>query len=160
MAACNHSFSSWFFFSSLFCLFISIGGGLQGCAPIDQRTFDPTASKPPTRAHAIPPAPPQKQVPFLQILEGTPEREYTAPVDKAAKIALSRKSNILFVIQSIAPMHSTPDQQAKALSDITKNLAVPIAQRIIAAGARPIQIDMRAYTDSTVQSAMVRVNVR
>lgn len=132
---------------------------MQGCAPIDQRTFNPNAGKPP-RPHSTPPAPPKTQAPFLQILDATPQSDYATPVDTAAKMALSRKPNILFIVQGIAPMQNTPDKQAQILTELTQRLVVPVANRIVAAGARPIQIDMRVSTDSTAQHAMVRVNVR
>ncbi|MXV43817.1 hypothetical protein GS501_01955 [Saccharibacter sp. 17.LH.SD] len=151
-------FSRIFSFCYLPAVF-AVMGGVVGCSPLDQRTFDPRAGTPP-KPYIAPVVAPTPKAPFLQIMEGTPESDYAAPVETATKAALARKSNILFIIQGIAPMQSTPDKQLQILSDLTQNLVVPVAKRIQAAGALPIQIEMRASTDSTVSHAMVRVNVR
>lgn len=144
---------------SLPLLFSLVGLGFQGCAPLDQRTFDPNAGKPP-QVHVTQPMPPKKQPPFLQVVEGTPESDYAGPIEKATKIALNRKPNVLFIVQGIAPMQNTPDKQAQTLNNLTQHLAVPVTNHIVAAGARPVQIDMRVATDPTAHQAMVRINVR
>ncbi|MUG05204.1 hypothetical protein GM556_06565 [Bombella sp. ESL0378] len=141
-------------------LFALLATPLWGCNPIDQRTFDPQAGRPPrVAAPALPVAAPGKPA-FLQIIEGTPEEEYGPAVEKAAKLALSRKSNILFTVQGIAPMQKTPEAERETLHTLTQNLVSPVANHILAAGARPIQLDMRVSTDPTVHSNMVRIYVR
>lgn len=133
---------------------------LCGCNPIDQRTFDPQAGRPPkVAAPTLPPTTPGKPA-FLQIAGGTPEQTYGPEVEKATKLALSRKSNILFIVQGIAPMQKTPDAEAESLHRLTQELVNPVASHILAAGARPIQLDMRASSDPTVQNNMVRIYVR
>ena len=133
---------------------------LCGCNPIDQRTFDPQAGRPPqVAAPALPAAAPGRPA-FLQITGGTPEQTYGPEVEKATKLALSRKSNILFIFQGMAPMQKTPDAEAESLHRLTQELVNPVASHILAAGARPIQIDMRASSDPTIQNNMVRIYVR
>ncbi|GBD57197.1 hypothetical protein [Gluconobacter wancherniae] len=133
---------------------------LTGCKLIDQRTFDPNAGKPPKPY--IPPTPPgpAPKAPFLQIEAGTPASEYGPIVEKAAKAALARKPNVLFIVQGYAPMQPDPAAQAQTLSDLTKQQIAPIADRIAAAGAQPIQIEIHATTDPSIQHARVRVDVR
>lgn len=135
---------------------------LADCAPIDQRFFNPDAGQPPKPY--IPVKTVQNNVnrpaAFLQIIEGTPEEDYGPAIDSAVKIALQRKRNILFIVQGLAPMQDTSDAQAKALVDLTENLATPVAARILKAGAAPVQIEMQAATDPAIHQAMVRVNVR
>lgn len=137
-----------------------LAASLCGCNPIDQRTFDPQAGRPPkVAAPALPATPPGKPA-FLQIAGGTPEDDYGPQVEKATKLALSRKRNILFIVQGMAPMQKTPEAETKSLQSLTKDLVNPVASHILAAGARPIQLDMRVGSDPTVQNNMVRIYVR
>ena len=133
---------------------------LCGCNPIDQRTFDPQAGRPPKVAAPALPATPPGRPAFLQIAGGTPETEYGPQVEKATKLALSRKRNILFIVQGMAPMQKTAEAETQALQHLTKELVSPVASHILAAGARPIQLDMRVGSDPTVQNNMVRIYVR
>lgn len=133
---------------------------LWGCNPIDQRTFDPQAGRPPrVAAPALPVSAPGKPA-FLQIIDGTPEDEYGPAVEKATKLALSRKANILFIVQGITPMQQTPEAERQTLHDITQHLVSSVGHHILAAGARPIQLDMRVSADPTVHNNMVRIYVR
>lgn len=141
-------------------LLITLATPLWGCDPIDQRTFDPQAGRPPrVAAPALPVAAPGKPA-FLQIVDGTPEDEYGPAVEKATKLALSRKNNILFIIQGIAPMQKTPEAERETLHTLTQDLVAHVASHALAAGARPIQLDMRVSADPTVHSNMVRIYVR
>lgn len=133
---------------------------LAGCKLIDQRTFNPQASKPP-RPY-IPPAPPapKPKPPFLQIEDGTPEAEYGPAVDRAVKAALARKENVLFIVQLLVPMQTDPTAQAKAMTEATQTDLEPVARRISMAGAQPIQIEMHAIADGSVKHPVVRVDLR
>ncbi|GBR68565.1 hypothetical protein [Gluconobacter kanchanaburiensis] len=133
---------------------------LSGCKLLDQRTFNPNAGKPPHPY--IPPAPPgpPPHAPFLSVSEGTPESEYGPVVERAAKTALSRKENVLFIVQAFAPPQATPDAQAQALTEVTDHLAAPVAAHLTKAGAQPIQIEMHAITDGSTAKPFVRVDVR
>ncbi|MQR99608.1 hypothetical protein GFJ39_10450 [Gluconobacter sp. AC10] len=133
---------------------------LSGCKLLDQRTFNPNAGKPPHPY--IPPAPPAPppHAPFLSVSEGTPESEYGPVVERAAKAALSRKPNVLFIVRAFAPPQPTPDAQAQALTDVTNHLAVIVASHLKQAGAQPIQIEMHAITDPSATKPSVRVDVR
>lgn len=149
-------------FGGLALAFLALSGlsGLNGCAPIGQRTFDPEAGRPPQVA--LPPEPPPKpgKRPFIEIMDGTPDEDYAQALDKAVRLALTRKPNILFVVEAAAPMQAAPAAQVKILQGLTRRLALPVGNRIIAAGAEPIQLDMRAVTDPLLKQAVVRINVR
>ncbi|WP_249197720.1 hypothetical protein [Gluconobacter kondonii] len=133
---------------------------LSGCKLLDQRTFNPNAGKPPHPY--IPPAPPAPppHAAFLSIPGGTPESEYGPIVERAAKAALARKANVLFIVQAFAPHQATPDAQAQALTDVTDHLAAGVAAHIEKAGAQSIQIEMHAMTDPSATKPFVRVDVR
>ncbi|MPV99670.1 hypothetical protein [Bombella apis] len=133
---------------------------LCGCKPIDQRTFDAQAGRPPRTATPALPAPAPEKPAFLQIAGGTPERDYGPAVEKATKLALGRKSNILFIIQGMAPMQQTPEAERQSLQQLTETLVNPVASHVLAAGARPIQLEMKVGSSPTVQNNMVRIYVR
>ncbi|EHH67480.1 hypothetical protein [Gluconobacter morbifer] len=133
---------------------------LSGCKLVDQRTFNPNAGRPPQPVvPPAPPAPPAKP-PFLQIRSGTPESEYGPIVDRAVRAALAHKANVLFIVQGLAPMQASPDEQARVLTDLTKKQLAPLGARIARAGAQPIQIEMHAATDPSLKDAVMRVDVR
>ncbi|QDH15427.1 hypothetical protein E3E11_05705 [Oecophyllibacter saccharovorans] len=134
---------------------------VAGCAPIDQRTFNPQASMPPKVVAPVPvrhKAP--SRHPFIEIMAGTPREDYATPVAKAVRMALARKPNILFIVEAAAPMQPTPARQVAALSGLTRDLATPIGEEIVKAGAEPLQLEMRAVTDPDLQQGRVRINVR
>lgn len=132
---------------------------LFGCDPIDQRTFDPTAGKPP-QIPAPQPTLIHEKPAFMEISEGTAEAEYGPAVEKATKLALTHKSNMLFIIESMAPMQETPEADVRILQNLTKDLTTHIAKHVLTAGARPIQLDMRATTNPAIQKPLVRIYVR
>lgn len=135
---------------------------LASCAPLDQRYFDPQAGRPP-KALSLKPKTLPNMVPkksFIEIVEGTSEENYGPEVEKAAKIALERKKDILFIVESVIPASPTPDQDLAHLESLNKNLLLPVTHHLRAAGAQPIQIDMRSETDMTLHQAMIRINVR
>lgn len=133
---------------------------LGGCKLLDQRSFDPDAGKPPKPV--LPPAPPapKPRPPFLEIRSGTPEEQYGPVVDNAVKVALARKENALFVVQLLAPTDPDPAVQARDLTVLTRTELQPVARRIIAAGAQPIQVEMHANADPSVTHPVIRVDVR
>lgn len=133
---------------------------LSGCKLLDQRTFNPNAGKPPHPVVPLAPPGPPPRAPFLAVSEGTPESEFGPIVERAAKAALARKPNVLFVVQAFAPPQPTPDAQAQALTDVTSHLGALIAAHIEKAGAQTIQIEMHAITDPSATKPFVRVDVR
>ncbi|WP_252347448.1 hypothetical protein [Gluconobacter sp. P5H9_d] len=133
---------------------------LAGCKLVDQRTFNPQAGKPPQPYIPPPPPAPKAKPPFLQIEGGTPESEYGPVVDQAVKSALARKENVLFIVRLLVPLQSDPAAQAKAMTEATQTDLEPVAHRISTAGAQPIQIEMHALTDPSVQHPLIRVDVR
>lgn len=134
---------------------------LGGCTPISQRTFNPQAGMPPkVELDALPPRPVNTHHPFIEIMADTPEDAYAPAVKQAVHTALARKPNILFIVEAAAPMQPTPEQQAQTLTALTRNLAAPVGEKIIAAGAQPLQLQMQAVTDPDIKQGMVRINVR
>ncbi len=143
-----------------FTVLLLLAAPLCACNPIDQRTFDAQAGRPPKTAAPPLPTPTPEKPAFLQIAGGTPEQDYGPAVEKATKLALSRKTNILFIVQGMAPMQKTPEAETQSLQHLTQTLVNPVASHILAAGARPIQLEMRVGSNPTLQSDMVRIYVR
>ncbi|MDF7673493.1 hypothetical protein PT277_01795 [Acetobacteraceae bacterium ESL0709] len=139
-------------------LFMLTAAILQGCNPIDQRTFDPNANRPPVVPPKVDHTP--KAKPFIEIVEGTPPDVYRAPLQQAVKTALAHKPNILFTIEGLAPPQATPQEQFASLKVLLDSLVVPIATQITEAGAQPIQLDIRVGTDRSIKQSVVRINVR
>ncbi|GBR53505.1 hypothetical protein AA106555_1322 [Neokomagataea thailandica NBRC 106555] len=133
---------------------------LGGCKLIDQRTFDSHAGRPPS-----PPPPPAQAVqapkaPFLSIADGTAESEYGPVVDHAARVALQHKSNVLFIVRALTPPQPTVAEQQALLAKLSKGLLNSVSQKIIAAGAKPLQLELHAETDVSVHTPVVRVELR
>ncbi|QHI96333.1 hypothetical protein GT348_01415 [Aristophania vespae] len=131
---------------------------LQGCTPIDQRTFNADAGKPPVlhKKHYFTP----DKKPFVEIVQGTSQDVYGAPLKKAVKAALTQKKNILFIVEGLSPLQKTPEEQVTHMTALLNELVVPVATQISDAGALPIQIDMRLRTAPLLKQAVVRINVR
>lgn len=145
---------NFFYLTALFLTF-------NGCAPLDQRYFDPQAGISPMAhlKHSDEKKPLPKKS-FIEVIEGTSEQTYGASVETAAKIALQRKSNILFIVESIIPQEATPEKQIAHFEKMNKDLLLPISQHLITAGVQPIQIDMRTLTDPALTQGIVRIYVK
>lgn len=139
-------------------LFMLVALMMLGCNPIDQRTFDPNANRPPVVPDKVDNKPAVK--PFIEIVEGTSPDIYKVPLQQAVKTALAHKRNILFMIDGLAPPQKTPEEQLAVLKTLLDGLVTPIATQVTEAGALPIQLDIRLGTDPTVRQSVVRINVR
>lgn len=153
-------YPGWFYSKMRFQFLIFIPAiiALQGCNPIDQRTFNPNANRPPVVRIKADNGPATK--PFIEIVQGTSPDVYKAPLQQSVKAALAHKSNILFIIDGLAPPQKTPEEQQAVLKALLNELVVPVATQITEAGALPIQLDIRVETDSSVKQSVVRINVR
>ena len=129
---------------------------LNACAPLDQRTFDPSAGRPP-KVH-VPPAPPAKP-PFVQIMAGTPESLWQPDVEKVTRLAIQRKPNILFILTAIVPRDGSPSAQAEALAALVQGDERAVAQAMVKAGASGGQIEMDARAEDGAKPH-IRVDVR
>jgi len=132
---------------------------VPGCKLIDQRTFDPSASRPPKPY--IPPRPPAHVTPpLLEIMAGTAPETWRDPVMRAARVALARKPSVLFTVEAIVPAEGDAVAQRKAMGALTTGDAQSVAAAIMAAGVPASQVQMTAMPDSGVRSARVRVYIR
>ncbi|WP_050935017.1 hypothetical protein [Gluconacetobacter diazotrophicus] len=89
----------------LFLLAATMAGTLclASCNLVDQRTFDPRASRAP-RPHYPPPPPAPKPVPpLVEIRHGTPPEQWQPALKGAVTRAMARKPNVLFVVTVIVP---------------------------------------------------------
>lgn len=138
---------------------LGAGGALAGCELVDQRTFNPRASRPPrviyTPAPVIPPVPP-----LIELVAGTPRAEWSGPVRSVVRQALDRKPNILFLVEAVAPPQQDGTATQALLSRLVGTDGQSIADEIVAAGASPSQVEMSAMPDSTVTGPRIRVYVR
>ncbi|WP_149026859.1 hypothetical protein [Neoasaia chiangmaiensis] len=141
-------------------VFLPASAMLAACTPIDQRTFDPNAGRRPV-AH-VPPAPAAKPPPppFLQIMSGTPEATWRPAVDHAARVALARKPNVLFVVTAIATPSGTPANQTEALTQMLRREERAVADAIVSAGVPDYQIQLNARTEPAAAPPRIRVDVR
>ncbi|MFT8897652.1 MAG: hypothetical protein ABF968_11930 [Acetobacter sp.] len=132
---------------------------LDGCGLLDQRTFNPRASRPPKVYIPPPPPGPPPIPPLIQLVAGTPEQEWGGPVRAVVRKALDRKPNILFQVQAVAPPGADPDATRLTLSRLVSSDAQAVTDAIVAAGASPAQVEMSAMPDSTVTQSTIRVYV-
>jgi len=137
-----------------------ISGALGGCTPPDQRLFNPNAGKPPQPY--IPPPPPSKPppAPFLQIVAGTPKSEWAPAVIRSVKLALSRKSTIIFVVSVLSPEAGSPAAQVKALGTLTEQDGQAVADQIVSSGAPVSQVQLEAKTDPSFPKGRIRIDLR
>ncbi|GBR45799.1 hypothetical protein [Neokomagataea thailandica] len=149
---------SRFFYLTIFVLFTT--AGLGGCQLIDQRSFDSQAGKPPVPYEPPAPAVQKPPAPFLSIPDGTAEAEYGPVVEHAAHIALQHKNNVLFIVQALAPPQPTLAAQQALLTRLTQGTLGTVAQHIAKAGAQPLQIELHTLTDPTIQTPVIRVELR
>ncbi|CAI9119588.1 hypothetical protein [Brytella acorum] len=132
---------------------------LNACAPLDQRTFDPSAGRPPKVHVPLPPPAPPAKPPFVQIMAGTPESVWQPDVEKVTRLALQRKPNILFVLTAIVPRDGSPPAQADALAALVQGDERAVAQAMVDAGASGGQIEMDARVEDGAKPH-IRVDVR
>lgn len=134
---------------------------LGGCALVDQRSFDRRAGRAPVPhapervAHGPAPVPP-----LFVVQVGAPEEEWRPGLRQAVAEALARKPNVLFTVQSVVPLASSPSGQAAAIRTAGLEQGVPVADAIVADGARPSQVEMQAASDPGLQRPEVRIAVR
>ncbi|WP_338333099.1 hypothetical protein [Acetobacter sp. LMG 32666] len=139
--------------------------GMAGCKPLDQRTFDPSASVEPQPYIPPPPPGPPPVPPLIELVAGTPQAEWKAPVDQIARKALARKKEVLFVVSCLVPQQTEPDQAGQeaeqtALQTLVQHDGHAVMQELIDAGAPEAQVEMSAMPDSSVTKPTVRVYVR
>ncbi|MBB2204733.1 hypothetical protein [Gluconacetobacter takamatsuzukensis] len=134
--------------------------GLAGCDLVDQRTFDARASRPPVPHYPPPPPAPRPVPPLVDIRAGTPDSQWRPALDSAVARALARKPNVLFVVRVVVPAGPTPEQEAQAMRQAVASYGQAVAAAIVAAGARPEQVEMAAMSDSSMTTGAVRVYVR
>ncbi|MFT8777274.1 MAG: hypothetical protein ABF893_11545 [Gluconacetobacter liquefaciens] len=134
--------------------------GLAGCTLVDQRTFDPRASRPPVPHYPPAPPAPRPVPPLVDIRAGTPEGEWRPALQGAVTRALARKPNVLFTVRVMVPAGPTPEQEALAMRQAVATYGQAVAAAIVAAGARPEQVEMAAMSDSSMTTGAVRVYVR
>lgn len=134
--------------------------GLAGCNLVDQRTFDPRASRPPVPHYPPPPPAPRPVPPLVDIRAGTPGSAWRPALQGAVTRALARKPNVLFMVRVLVPAGPTPEQEAQAMRHAVATDGQAVAAAIVAAGARPEQVEMAAMSDSSMTTAAVRVYVR
>lgn len=133
---------------------------LDPTSPLDQRTFNPRASRRPAVYIPPPPPGPPPIPPLIQLVAGTSEQEWGGPVRAIVRKALDRKPNILFQVQALVPPGGDADTTRLALSRLVSSDAQAVTDAIVAAGASPAQVEMSAMPDSTVTQPTIRVYVR
>jgi hypothetical protein len=133
---------------------------LAGCHMIlpDQRTFDPHAGMKP-----VPPKGPAPKFaagpqPLITISYATPDPAYADELATAVKHALAVKANVLFTVQTLVPLQTTPADQAAAMQAATTT-SREIAEAIVADGADVGQIELALRADPGVKADEVRVFV-
>lgn len=149
-----HSRYAIFLLSSLFLL--------SACKLVDQRTFNPSAGRRPVPyVPPLPPAPPTPPPPAppIEVVEGTPQSEWEKPLMNLVKEALSRKSDVVFVVTVVTPIVSDPAVQQGQMYKITSQEGKAIADDIVKAGAKPEQIQMEAKADGNVKKNNVQVTI-
>ncbi|MDG6095092.1 hypothetical protein LOC54_08205 [Acetobacter sp. AN02] len=134
--------------------------GMTCCDLVDQRTFNPKASRPPVPY--IPPAKPGRPAtpPLIEVEAGTPQEEWENTLRTLTKRALARKPDVLFTVQITAPSGADATEDARTLSRITASDGQPVAATIISAGANPAQVEMAAMPVPGLAKPVIRVYIR
>ena len=97
--------------------------------------------------------------PLFVVRSGQPEQDWQPQLRRAVAQALSRKPNVLFTVESVAPVASTPAAQAASLRASVALQGRPVADAISADGAPPAQVELTASSDPAVKRPEVRVYV-
>ncbi len=138
-----------------------LGVLLGGCALVDQRSFNRSAGRTPVpRVPARGEHGPAPVPPLFVVQTGVPDREWQPGLRDAVGEALARKRNVLFTVQSVVPLASSPDRQAAALRAASTQQGIPVADAIVADGANPGQVEMQAASEPGLRQAEVRITVR
>ncbi|NHO19465.1 hypothetical protein GOB90_10885 [Acetobacter oeni] len=133
---------------------------LAGCALIDQRTFNPRASRPPKVYIPPPPPGPPPVPPLIEVVAGTPPARWEKPLEVVVRQALVRKPNILFQVRALVPPGPDAAADQQALIRLVGADGEAVAGAIIRAGAAPEQVEMTAMPDSAVAGPRIRVYVK
>ena len=141
-----------------FCLVLLASSPIAGCKLVDQRTFVAHADAPPVvRVPAGKPVP--AAPPLLVVRFPASSDQWAAPLRVAVGLAVSRKPDVLFTVESVAPASGTPADQAARLSRATAD-AEAVAAAIVADGVDPLQVQLTAATGDAVAVEEIRVYVR
>ncbi|MCQ8241643.1 hypothetical protein [Rhizosaccharibacter radicis] len=143
----------------LACSLVLVGG----CKLVDQRTFNPSANRPPPPP-VLPAGPPGRAPapvpPLAAIPEGAPPESWKAALSGVARAALDRKPNVLFRVISRVPTRGGPDAQATALASAGKGTAQQVADVLTAAGAAPAQVELSGESVPGLTGPDVQVFVK
>ncbi|MFT9067718.1 MAG: hypothetical protein ABF420_06700 [Acetobacter syzygii] len=134
--------------------------GMAGCKLVDQKTFNHSAGVEPKPYIPPPPPGPPPVPPLIELVAGTPQTQWKAPVDQIAREALSRKKDVLFVVSCLVPPQANQDNEQSALLELVQHDGRAVMQELIDAGAPEPQVEMSAMPDSSVTKPTVRVYVR
>lgn len=132
---------------------------LPGCTLITQRTFVADADTPPRRP--LPAAPPVGQsAPALVVIRfPSPPSDWEGPLGVAVKLAVARKPDVVFTVESVVPAVGDLAAQATALAAAVRDGHL-VADRIVADGVDRAQIDLTAAADPAIHQEEVRLTVR
>lgn len=133
---------------------------LGGCKLVDQRTFDAAANRKPVPQvpPAVPGAPPVP--PLAAVRFGAPPESWQPGLIEIVRMALARKPEALFQVQTLVPARGTPQAQAAALAASGRTGGRLVAETIVSAGASSAQVEMTASSDASVTEPEVRVYVK
>ena len=129
---------------------------LAGCKLIDQTTFRPV-KKPPPPPPPAPPGPPPVP-PLLSIRSSRPGIDYAGALRDAVQAARSRKPDVHFDVQSLAPAGPTIDAQLAALQEANRR-AGEVGAAIVRLGVAPGQVSLSARVESGIAVPEIRVYV-
>lgn len=133
---------------------------LAGCKLVDQRTFDASAGRRPI-PHLPPagPAPPPP-LPLASVHYQADPATWQPGLADIVRMALARKPEALFQVETLVPSTGTPEAQAASLAAAGRSGGQAVAETIVSAGASTGQVEMSARTDPSVQRPEVRVFVK
>ena len=135
-------------------------GVLSGCKLIDQKTFDSSAGRRPI-AHVPPPRPaPPPPLPLASVRYQADPASWQPGLADIVRMALARKPQALFQVETLVPATGTPQAQAAALAAAGRAGGESVAETIVSAGASSSQIEMSARTDPSVKQPEVQVFVK
>lgn len=134
--------------------------GTAGCKLVDQKTFNPSAGVEPKPYIPPPPPGPPPVPPLIELVSGTPQADWKGPVDQIAQQALTRKKEVLFVVNCLVPAQASQDAEQSALLELVQHDGRAVMQELIDAGVPEPQVEMSAMPDSSVTKPTVRVYVR
>jgi hypothetical protein len=95
---------------------------------------------------------------LLRIAYDTPDPDYAPALATAVKRALTLKPDVLFTVQTLVPLASTPDEQAVAQRAAAAT-GREVAEAIVTDGADAGQIEMAVKADPGLKVKEVRIFV-